>query len=44
VLPLHSSMVPPHGTMRGFRLAAHWIRITLDLSGRQGSWGGVAER
>jgi hypothetical protein len=43
VLPLHSSMVLPHGTMCGFRLAAHWIRITLPLSGRQDACGGEAE-
>jgi hypothetical protein len=31
VLPLHSSMVLPPGTRRGFRLTACWIRITLAI-------------
>jgi hypothetical protein len=44
VLPLHSSMVLPLGTRRGFRSTTCWIRITLPLSGRQGVWGGEAER
>jgi hypothetical protein len=44
VLPLHSCMVLPTGTSRGFRLTACCIRITLPLSGRQGAGGGEAER
>jgi hypothetical protein len=44
VLSLHSSMILPPGTSRGFRLTACFIRITLPLSGRQGARGGEAER
>ena len=32
VLPLHSTMVLPTGTRRGFRLTACWIRITLAIT------------
>jgi hypothetical protein len=31
VPPLHSSMVLPPGTRRGFRLTACWMRITLQI-------------
>lgn len=35
VPPLHSSMVLPLGTGRGFRSTACWIWITLKISGGQ---------
>ena len=43
VLPLHPSIVLPLSTIRGPWLTALWIRITLPLSGRQGTCGGEAK-